>query len=145
MKMIDVIEEQVFNKWKEKITNAAQKAGTAIQTGVHNVSQKIADVTQKQPTQQPTQPQKQGRTLEETRAEWSKINSDMTNKRGFGEAVGQTESSAQMASHLKAKASILKKLGQSQASFGTIIVDEATFKLPNGNIDHLCILEINEQ
>jgi monomeric isocitrate dehydrogenase len=144
MKMIDIIEEQVFNKWKEKLANVGQN----IQNGVHNVAQKVADVTQKQPTQQTTQqpqPQKQGRTLEETRAEWSKVNSDMTNKRGFGEAVGQTESAALMQSHFKARASILKKLGQSQASFGTTIVDEATFKLPNGNIDHLCILEMTEQ
>ena len=140
MKMIDVIEEQVFNKWKDKITNAAQKAGTAIQTGVHNVSQKIADVTQKQPTQQTQQPKPQGRNYEQLKAEWSKVNTDTSSTQGFGEGNSKNESGARQIGNFQASVIVRKKANK---SVSVRIIDDATFQTADGIYNYLVLMDID--
>ncbi len=61
--------------------------------------------------------------------------------RGFGEAVGQTESAARMVANFNAKAAVLKKMGKKQATFGGRIVDEGVWQLPNGNYHAMVVYE----
>jgi hypothetical protein len=85
----------------------------------------------------------QDRDLEKIRKEWSGYNSDSTTSKAFGEAVGQTESAARMAARANARAQILKKMKTDQASFGSFIVDEAMWQLPNGNYQAMVLMDKN--
>ena len=136
------VKDKVTDFWKNKVKPATQKVGDAIKSGVHVASQKIADVTK--PEQPQSQQPKPGRNLEQLRAEWTKINQDKTNMTGFGESVGQSESTARMSAQLKARAIILGKLGKQQATISSDIVDEATFQLENGNYDHLVLIKLRQ-
>lgn len=83
------------------------------------------------------------KNFDKTREEWSKYNSDSTTFKSFGEAVGQTESAARMAARMNARAQILKKMKTNQATFGSSVVDEAMFQLPNGNYHAMVVMDKN--
>ncbi len=117
--------------------------GDKIKTGAQNVVNKVSGkVSGPQPVAASPQTAP-GRNLDQLKAEWSKVNQDMSNMRGYGEAVGQTESSVKMAAMLNAKSAILKKIGKSSARFGVEIKEEALFRLENGNLIKLIVLEPN--
>jgi hypothetical protein len=93
--------------------------GDKIKTGVNKVAQTIVDKTK--PQQQTTQPQQKGKTYEEIRAEYSKVNSDMTNMRGFGEGSSRDESLARQMGEFNGRVAIMKKMGKQNAQFGSTI------------------------
>ena len=133
------IKDKLGNFWNNKVKPTAQKVGDAVQTGVHNASQKLADVTKK-PEQQ-TAPATTGRNYDQLKAEWSKTNADTTNMKGFGEGASKDMGLAKDIGQRNAQTAILKKMGKNQASFGSIIVDDATFKKQDGTYNYLVIME----
>lgn len=138
MKKIKITESQLKNLMVNE--QGLKGLGNKIKTGVQNVVNKV---TGKSPdAASPQEPV--GRDMDKLKAEWSKINQDMSNMRGYGEAVGQTESSVHTAAMMKAKAAILKKLNKPYATFGADIVDEATFRLENGNYFKMVVLELTK-
>ena len=134
-------------KFLTKVKTAAQNLGGKIQTGVNQVAQKIADKTK--PQQQIIQePQQKGKTYEEIRAEWTKINSDMTNMRGFGEGTSREQNLARQMGELNARVAIIKKMGKQNAQFGSTIYygenDEFAPKLfmtKEGVYNYLVVME----
>lgn len=138
-----VIEEQLM----QKLGNLANKAGQAVKNTAGKVGEKLTNFSK---SGEETQPQQQtipgkkeaGRNFEQTRAEFAKVNQDMTRKTGFGEAIGQNENASRTQAMMMAKAVILKKLGVSEATFGSTIVDEAMFQLPNGNKHYMVVIEL---
>ena len=138
---------------KQAIAAAAVLLGTAgapnmakAQTGIKPVD-KVVNLFKKK-TDQPVKTSiaakpedTKSRDFDKVRAEWSAINKDTTNMNGFGEAVGQTESSARMSASFNAKAAVLKKMGKKQATFGGRIVDEGVWQLPNGNYHAMVVYE----
>ena len=142
MKSMMNVEEQLLKNTWNNLKQDASKLGGQIKTGVNKVAQKVADITQpEKPADATSKPAEKSRNLEQTRAEWSKINADMSDPRGFGEAVGQQMSSAQMAAQFNARVVLLKKSGKTQDQFSSEIVDQAVFELANGNYDHLVIIK----
>jgi hypothetical protein len=141
MKKIKITESQL----KRLVVNEQllKNIGDKIKTGVKDVVGKVKGAIQNKEVPQPGKPDK-GRDLEQLRAEWSKINQDTSNMRGYGEAVGQQENSAKTAAMMKARMAILKKLNKQQAKFGSVIVDEALFQLENGNYIKLIVLELTK-
>jgi hypothetical protein len=141
MKKIKITESQL----KRLVVNEQllKNIGDKIKTGVKDVVGKVKGAIQNKEVPQPGKPDK-GRDLEQLRAEWSKINQDTSNMRGYGEAVGQQENSAKTAAMMKARMVILKKLNKQQAKFGSVIVDEALFQLENGNYIKLIVLELTK-
>ena len=148
-----VIEEQKFmekvknfaNKADQKLTDFANKADQTIKKTAGKIGDKLSNYSQtgNEPTQQQIPGKKpEGRNFEQTRAEFAKVNQDMTRKIGFGEAVGQNENASRTQAMMAAKAVILKKLGVSEATFGSRIVDEAMFQLPNGNKHYMVVIEL---
>ena len=111
--------------------------GNKIKTGVNNLVKKVSGQSQPE-TPSPSK----GRDPNQVKAEWSKINSDMSNKKGFGDSISQDISTAQQQGESKARAAILKKLGTTSSSFGTKVVDSALFKLNDGTYNYLCVLEM---
>jgi hypothetical protein len=145
MKKIKITESQLNKLMKEqaikKLGDKIKAGGDKIKDGVQNVVNKVTGSGAQPVAASPqTAP---GRNLDELKAEWSKVNQDMSNMRGYGEAVGQTESSVKMAAMLNAKSAILKKIGKPSARFGVEIKEEALFKLENGNLIKLVVLEPN--
>jgi hypothetical protein len=139
------IDEQMFKGLGDKLKTVAGKAGQAIQTGVHNVAQKVADVTQKQgEITNPTNSQNKGRDYNQLKTEWSKINTDTTNTKGFGEGVSKDMNIAKQMGEMNARAAMLKKMGKNEASFGSSIVDEATFQNQDGTYNYLVVLDLNQ-
>ena len=147
------LEEQMFKglgdklktTWNDKVKPAAEKAGQAIQKGVHNVAQKVADVTQKQgETANTSSPQNKGRDYNQLKAEWSKINTDTTNTKGFGEGVSKDMNIAKQMGEMNARAAMVKKMGKNEASFGSSIVDEATFQKQDGTYNYLVVMDLNQ-
>lgn len=138
MKKIKITESQL----KKLIINEQllKNVGNKIKTGVQNVVNKV--VPNKEMTI-PGAPPSKGRNLEQLRAEWSKINQDTSNMRGYGEGVSPNLNGARMSAKMNADVAILKKMGKQQATFGSIIIDEATFQLENGNYINLVIIEPN--
>jgi hypothetical protein len=117
--------------------------GNKIKAGVQGVVDKVKGAIQNKEIPQPGK-QDKGRDLDQLKAEWSKINQDTSNTKGYGEAVGQTENSVRTAAMMKAKAAILKKLNKPQARFGSNIVDQAMFQLENGNYIYIVVLELTK-
>lgn len=146
MKIIKLTESELVGLVKKVIKENEQaneqllkNIGDKIKTGVNKVAQKVVNATQKQ---QPAEPVKDaGRDLDQLKTEWSKTNSDMTNMNGFGEAIGQTENAATSQGQFKARVAILNKMKKQSASFGSEIVDEAYFRLENGNYHYLVIMK----
>lgn len=138
-----VIEEQQL---LQKLGNFANKASQTIKSTAGKVGEKLTNFSKsgEETPQQQTIPGKKesGRNFEQTRAEFAKVNQDMTKKIGFGEAVGQNENVSRTQAMMMAKAVILKKLGVSEATFGSRIVDEAMFQLPNGNKHYMVVVEL---
>jgi len=141
MKKIKLTEAQL----KRLLANEQllKNLGDKIKSGVQNVVDKVKGGQNKEVTQPGTI--NKGRDLEQLRAEWTKINQDTTNMSGYGEAVSPTLSSARMQAQVKARVVILKKLGKQEATFGSDIVDEATFQLENGNYVNLVLIKMREQ
>ena len=140
-----VLEEQ---KFMEKVGNFANKAGQAIKKTAGKVGEKLTNYSKsgEEPTQQQIPGKKpDGRNFEQTRAEFAKVNQDMTKNTGFGEAVGQNENSLRTQAMLLARNAILKKLGVNFARFGAVIIDEAMFQLPNGNKHYMVVIELTER
>ncbi len=148
-----VIEEQKFmekvknfaNKADQKLTNFANKADETIKKTAGKIGEKLSNYSQtgNEPTQQQIPGKKpEGRNFEQTRAEFAKVNQDMTRKTGFGEAIGQNDNVARTQATMAAKMVILKKLGVNEATFGTRIIDEAMFQLPNGNKHYMIVIEL---
>lgn len=115
--------------------------GDKIKTGIQNIANKVAP--NKEITV-PGKPPSKGRDLEQLRAEWSKINLDKSNMRGYGEAVSPNENAAHTSAMMNARVAILKKLGKQSAKFGSDIVDEALFQLENGNYIKLVVIELTK-
>jgi hypothetical protein len=141
-------EQKLKNLWNDKVKPGLKTIGDKAVDAINKGAQKVADMTApNQPqTQQPQtqQPEtRRGKTLEQLRAEWAKVNADTTNMNGFGEAVSQTESSAYSAAAFKARREILRKIGRQEASFGTTVIDQENFTLPNGNTHTLIIFKPN--
>ncbi len=141
MKKIKITEDQL----KRLVVNEQllKNLGDKIKTGVQNAVDKVKGITQNKEITQPGKPDK-GRDLEQLRAEWSKINQDKSNMKGYGEAVGQNENATTTAAMMNARVAILKKLGKQQAKFGADIIDEAMFQLENGNYMKLVVLELRK-
>jgi hypothetical protein len=140
-----VLEEQ---KFMEKVGNFANKAGQAIKKTAGKVGEKLTNYSKsgEEPTQQQIPGKKpEGRSFEQTRAEFAKVNQDMTKNTGFGEAIGQNENSLRTQAMLSARNAILKKLGVNFARFGAVIIDEAMFQLPNGNKHYMVVIELTER
>ena len=117
--------------------------GNKIKAGVQGVVDKVKGAIQNKEIPQPGK-QDKGRDLDQLKAEWSKINQDTSNTKGYGEAVGQTENSVRTAAMMKAKVAILKKLNKPQARIGANIVDQAMFQLENGNYIYIVVLELTK-
>jgi hypothetical protein len=141
MKKIKITESQLKRLVLKE--QGLKNIGNKIKAGVQGVVDKVKGVTQNKEVPQPGKPDK-GRDLEQLRTEWSKINQDTSNMRGYGEAVGQKENSVRTVAMMKAKTAILKKLNKPQARFGSIIVDEALFQLENDNYIKLVVLELTK-
>jgi len=111
--------------------------GNKIKSGVQNVVNKVngAQPVAASPQTAP------GRDLDKLRAEWSKVNSDMSNKNGYGEGRSPDENMVTTMAMMNAKAAILKKLGKTSAKFGVEIKEEALFKIENGTYVKLVVLE----
>ena len=136
-----VVEEQLM----QKLGNFANKANQAIKNTAGKVGEKLTNYSKsgEEPTQQQIPGKKpEGRNFEQTRAEFAKVNQDMTRKTGFGEAIGQNDNVARTQATMAAKMVILKKLGVNEATFGTRIIDEAMFQLPNGNKHYMIVIEL---
>ena len=139
-----VIEEQLM----QKLGNLANKAGQAVKNTAGKVGEKLTKFSK---SGEETQPQQQtipgkkpdGRDFEQTRAEFAKVNQDMSKKTGFGEAVGQNDNASRTHAMMNAKLVILKKMGATEAVFGFRIIDEAMFQLPNGNKHYMVVIELD--
>jgi hypothetical protein len=141
MKKIKITEEQLQRLMVSE--QLLKNLGSKIKTGVQNVVDKVKGATQNKEIPQPGKPDK-GRDLEQLRAEWSKINQDKSNMKGYGEAVGQNQNSVTTAAMMNARVAILKKMGKQQAKFGADIVDDALFQLENGNYMKLVVIELSK-
>lgn len=139
--------EQLLKGLGQKIKSGVNAGLDQVKTGINKVATKVADLTQKPQANQPdAQPTKQsGRKYEEVKSEWTKINQNMEDMRAFGEAVGQTHSSAVMAAQFNARVILLKKIGKEKATIGSSPIDEVTFELPNGNYQHLVLMQLTKQ
>jgi hypothetical protein len=138
-----VLEEQ---KFMEKVGNFANKAGQAIKKTAGKVGEKLTNYSKSgEEPQQQTIPGKKpdGRDFEQTRAEFVKVNQDMSKKTGFGEAVGQNDNVSRTQAMMRAKAVILKKMNATEAVFSFRIIDEAMFQLPNGNKHYMVVIELD--
>ncbi len=138
MKKIKITEDQLKRLFLNE--QLLKNLGDKIKTGVQNAVDKVKGITQ---NKEITQPDK-GRDLEQLRTEWSKINQDKSNMKGYGEAVGQNENATTTAAMMNARVAILKKLGKQHAKFGADIIDEAMFQLENGNYMKLVVLELRK-
>ena len=141
MKKIKISESQLKRLLVKE--QGLKNIGNKIKAGIQNVADKVKGAIQNKEIPQPGK-QDKGRNLDQLKAEWSKINQDTSNTKGYGEAVGQTENSVRTAAMMKAKAAILKKLNKPQARFGSNIVDQAMFQLENGNYIYLVVLELTK-
>ena len=141
MKKIKISESQLKRLLVKE--QGLKNIGNKIKSGIQNVADKVKGAIQNKEIPQPGK-QDKGRNLDQLKAEWSKINQDTSNTKGYGEAVGQTENSVRTAAMMKAKAAILKKLNKPQARFGSNIVDQAMFQLENGNYIYIVVLELTK-
>lgn len=134
------VDEQFLKRLKDKALEIGNKAGEVSR----NVAGKVGDKLKNYSKQGDTTPPKQqtGRKYEETKANFIKLASDPTKILGFGEATGQNEGSIVTMAQMNAESEILKKLGKNEATFGTFIIDDAMFQLPNGNKQYLVVLEM---
>lgn len=122
------VDEQFFKGLKDKVSQIKDKVTQAVKPS-------------KEVTQAGRPPQ--GRDLDQLKSEWSKINANTSDLRGYGEATGPNLNSIKTAAEMAAKTAIMKKLNRQQASFGVEIKDEAVFQLENGNYIQLIVLEPN--
>ena len=134
------VDEQLLQRIKDKAVEIGNKAGEVSR----NIAGKVGDRLKNYSKQGDTTPPKPetGRKYEETKANFIKLASDPTKILGFGEAVGQNDGSVITMAQMNAETAILKKLGKNEATFGTFIVDDAMFQLPNGNKQYLVVLEM---
>jgi hypothetical protein len=123
------LEEQ---KWLDKVKTAAQNVGNKIQAGVNQVMQNTPHQT--------AATQQNDKTLEQVRAEWSKINTDLSNSKGFGEGVSKDESLARQMAELNGRAAILKKMGKTSGSISANVIDQKLFANSDGTYDCLVIM-----
>lgn len=130
-------------KFLTKVKTAAQNLGGKIQTGVNQVAQKIADKTKPQPQQQTTQ-QPIAKTMEEVRNEWSKINSDMSNMKGFGYSKSKDESLVREMGQMNGRIAIMKKMGKTDVTISASPIDEKLYKDKDGTFHYLVIMELND-
>lgn len=137
-KIIRLTETDLTNLVKRVINEQGLKnIGDKIKTGAQNVVNKVTGGTPDSDSNQ----EKKGRDLNQLRTEWSKINQDTSNMKGYGEGVSPNISAAHTSAMMNADVAILKKMGKQEATFGSTIVDEATFQLKNGNYIKLVVLE----
>lgn len=141
--------EQLLKNLGQKIKSGVSTGMDQLKTGINKVATKVASATAQTPAQAPAQEpaqgqnQAKGRKYEEVKAEWSKVNTDMSNTNGFGEGVSKDLNLAKDQAELNARAAILHKMGKSQASFSSSIVDEAVWQQPNnGGYNYLVIMQI---
>lgn len=136
--------EQLLKNLGNKIKSGVQNVTDKVKAGVQNITNKVAP--NKEMSVPGNQPSK-GRDLDQLKAEWSKVNQDKTNMRGYGEAVSTNLSSVRTAAQINAKGAIMNKIWEKyhtrEASFGSTIIDEATGQLENGNYINLVIIEPN--
>ena len=130
-------------KLLDKIKTAAQNVGSKIQTGVNQVAQKIADKTKSQPQQQTTQ-QPIAKTMEEVRNEWSKINSDMSNMKGFGYSTSKDEHIVREMGQMNGRIAIMKKMGKTDVTISASPIDEKLYKDKDGTFHYLVIMQLND-
>lgn len=142
--------EQLLKNLGQKIKSGVSTGMDQLKTGINKVATKVANSTAPAQADQPASPepaqgqnQAKGRNYEEVKAEWSKVNSDMSNTNGFGEGVSKDLNIAKSQGELNARAAILHKMGKSQASFSSSILDDALWQLPNnGGYNYLVIMQI---
>ena len=130
-------------KFLTKVKTAAQNIGNKIQTGVNQVAQKIADKTKSQPQQQTTQ-QPIAKTMEEVRNEWSKINSDMSNMKGFGYSTSKDEHIVREMGQMNGRIAIMKKMGKTDVTISASPIDEKLYKDKDGTFHYLVIMGLND-
>jgi sulfite reductase alpha subunit-like flavoprotein len=130
-------------KFLTKVKTAAQNLGSKIQTGVNQVAQKIADKTKPQPQQQTTQ-QPIAKTMEEVRNEWSKINSDMSNMKGFGYSKSKDEHIVREMGQMNGRIAIMKKMGKTDVTISASPIDEKLYKDKDGTFHYLVIMQLND-
>jgi hypothetical protein len=130
-------------KFLTKVKTAAQNIGNKIQTGVNQVAQKIADKTKSQPQQQTTQ-QPIAKTMEEVRNEWSKINGDMSNMKGFGYSTSKDEHIVREMGQMNGRIAIMKKMGKTDVTISASPIDEKLYKDKDGTFHYLVIMGLND-
>ena len=139
MKKIKITESQL----KKLVVNEQllKNLGDKIKTGVQNVVNKVTKASP-----DAAAPQKQsGRNLDQLKAEWSKINQDMNNMTGFGEAVGPNLNAVMTQAQMAARVVILRKMKTQQATISSYVVDEATFQLDNGNYHYMVLIKLDNR
>lgn len=139
MKKIKITESQL----KKLVVNEQllKNLGDKIKSGVQNVVDKV-----KGGSPDAASPQKKsGRDLDQLKAEWSKINQDMNNMTGFGEAIGQNLNAAMTQAQMAARVAILKKMKTQRATISSYVIDEATFQLENGNYHYMVLIKLDDR
>jgi hypothetical protein len=120
MKLI-VSEQQV----KNLLNKLADKAMSVIQ--------KKEPITQQQNTNQVD-------VYTTTKNEWSKINSNMGDPRGFGEGTSPDQVMARRQAIINAELVMLKKMGLNRVEMGINVENEKTFKNPNNTFTTIVIV-----
>jgi hypothetical protein len=139
-RLIEDINEQ---KLWDRVKSSAQNLGSKIQTGVNKINDKfqsgLDQVTNKvEKAQQPV-----SQTYEQIRAEWMKVNSDMSNMKGFGEGTSKDESLAKQQAEMNGRLAIMKKMGKNNVTISAYAIDEKLFKDSDGTFHNLVIMEKN--
>ena len=111
---------------------------------VKNLLNKLADkamsvIHKNEPVQQNTN---QIDVYTTTKNEWSKINLDNSNPRGFGEGTNVREDIARKQAILNAEAVMLKKMGVDKVQMGVGVENEKTFKNPDNT--YTCLVIVNK-
>ena len=113
---------------------------------VKNLLNKLADkamsiVHKNEPPTTPPEPERDKVDVYEvTKNEWSKINNDVNNPRGFGEGTSPDQVIARRTAIINAEVVMLKKMGVNRIEMGINVENEKMFKNPNNTYTSLVII-----
>ena len=117
---------------------------------VKNLLNKLADkamsiVHKNEPPTTPPEPERDKVDVYEvTKNEWSKINNDVNNPRGFGEGKSIDQVTARRMAVINAEVVMLKKMGVNRIEMGINIEDEKVFLNPDKTYTYLVIVNKTE-
>ena len=111
---------------------------------VKNLLNRLADkamsVIHKNEPVQPQQNTNQVDVYTTTKNEWSKINLDNSNPRGFGEGTSPDLDISRRQAIINAELVMLKKMGVNRIEMGINVENEKTFKNPNNTFTTIVIV-----